>query len=145
LPTPEELEVAELFLRKAASDLAAARTLAAAPDQQDDVVGFHAQQAVEKSLKAVVTIRSLEIPLTHDIDLLLRLLEAGVEKPPDEFQEAKSLSPWAVEMRYGEMDAVLDRAAAIRIAGAVLSWSQGQVDATREPQSSDVDSTPPAS
>jgi HEPN domain-containing protein len=100
LPTPEELEVAELFLRKAASDLAAARTLAAAPDQQDDVVGFHAQQAVEKSLKAVVTIRRLEIPLTHDIDLLLRLLEAGIEKPPDDFQEAKSLSPWAVEMRY---------------------------------------------
>jgi len=134
LPTPEELEVAELFLRKAASDLAAARTLAAAPDQQDDVVGFHAQQAVEKSLKAVVTIRGLEIPLTHDVDLLLRLLEAGAEKPPDELQEAKSLSPWAVERRYGEMEAVLDREAAVRIAGAVLSWAQALVDAARQPR-----------
>jgi hypothetical protein len=43
LPTPEELEVADLFLSKATSDLAAARALAHDPDQGDDVIGFHAQ------------------------------------------------------------------------------------------------------
>jgi HEPN domain-containing protein len=134
LPTPEELEVAELFLRKATSDLAAARTLAAAPNQQDDVVGFHAQQAVEKSLKAVLVLRGLEIPLTHDVGLLLRLLESGAEKPPDELQQAESLSPWAVTMRYDEMEAALDREAAIRIAGAVISWAQASVEAARPPR-----------
>jgi HEPN domain-containing protein len=82
LPTPEELEVADLFLRKAASDLAAARALAADPDQLDDVVGFHAQQAVEKSLKAVIALRGLEIPLTHDVALLTRLLEVGRRRRP---------------------------------------------------------------
>lgn len=51
LPTPEEVEVADLLLRKVASDLSAARALARDPEQQDDVVGFHAQQAIEKSLK----------------------------------------------------------------------------------------------
>jgi hypothetical protein len=68
LPTPEEVEVAELFLRKAASDLSAARVLARDPDQGDDVVGFHAQQVVEKSLKAVLAVRGFEIPRTHDLD-----------------------------------------------------------------------------
>lgn len=70
MPTPEEFEVADLFLRKAASDLAAARTLAVDPDQHDDVVGFHAQQTVEKSLKAVMVLRGLGIPLTHNVALL---------------------------------------------------------------------------
>jgi HEPN domain-containing protein len=42
--------------------LAAARTLAADAGQQDDVVGFHAQQAVEKSIKAVLALRGNDIP-----------------------------------------------------------------------------------
>ena len=50
LPTREEIEAADLFLGKAASDLAAARLLSGDDEQDDDVVGFHAQQAVEKSL-----------------------------------------------------------------------------------------------
>ncbi|MBV8947427.1 MAG: HEPN domain-containing protein, partial [Solirubrobacterales bacterium] len=60
------MEAADLFLGKAASDLAAARLLAGDDDQEDDVVGFHAQLVVEKSLKAVVAVRSLEIPRSHD-------------------------------------------------------------------------------
>lgn len=59
LPTPEEIEAADLFLGKAASDLAAARLLAGDDEQDDDVVGFHAHQAVEKSLKAVVAFARL--------------------------------------------------------------------------------------
>jgi HEPN domain-containing protein len=67
LPTPEEIEVADLFLSKAASDLAAAQSLARDAGQADDVVGFHAQQAVEKSLKAVVAARGREIPRSHEL------------------------------------------------------------------------------
>lgn len=54
MPTPEELEAADLFPGKAASDLAAARLLAGDGDgdQDDNVVGFHAQRAVETALKA---------------------------------------------------------------------------------------------
>jgi HEPN domain-containing protein len=37
-------------------------SLARDSEQDDDVVGFHAQQAVEKALKAVVAARGLEIP-----------------------------------------------------------------------------------
>ena len=144
MPTPEELEVAGLLLRKAASDLSAARALAADSHQQDDVVGFHAQQAVEKSLKAVLALRGLEIPRTHDVVLLTRLVDTRREAVPDEVREAELLSPWAVAMRYDEMDAALDRAAALRIAGASVQWANGQLDAAQTERPDSEGGEPPA-
>jgi HEPN domain-containing protein len=67
LSRPEHLEVARVLLEKDAGDLAAVRLLAGDERQSDHVVGFHAQQAVEKAIKAVLVSRELEIPLTHDI------------------------------------------------------------------------------
>jgi HEPN domain-containing protein len=131
LPTPEQLEVADLYLTKAASDLAAARTLAADASQQDDVVGFHAQQTVEKSIKAVLALGGSDIPRTHDLVLLARLAGDDGYGTPPELEEAQSLSPWAVAMRYDEMEARLDRDAAIRVAAASLSWADGLVAAAR--------------
>lgn len=62
LSTPEHREVADLMLTKARADLSAARLLAYHAEQDDGVVGFHAQQACEKALKAVMAIREIEIP-----------------------------------------------------------------------------------
>jgi HEPN domain-containing protein len=93
LRTPEELEVAELFVAKANADLAAARLLATDSVQDDAVVGFHCQQAVEKALKAVVALRSIEIPRSHDLGLLLRLLTSGGgQNFGDEGAELQALS-----------------------------------------------------
>lgn len=131
MPTPEQLEVADLYLTKASSDLAAARALAANADQQDDVVGFHAQQTVEKSIKAVLALKGSDIPRTHDLVLLAQLAGSEGARTPAELGEAKSLSPWAVAMRYDEMEARLDRDAAIRVAAASLSWANGLVAAAQ--------------
>ncbi len=130
MPTPEQAEVADLYLAKAASDLTAARALALDAEQQDDVVGFHAQQAVEKSIKAVLALRGHDIPRTHDLVLLTRLVSED-DNPPTELEQAQSLSPWAVAMRYDEMEASLDRDAAIRIADAALGWATTLVAAAR--------------
>lgn len=132
MPTPEQLEVADLYVGKAASDLAAARLLAADPEQQDDVVGFHAQQAVEKALKAVLALRGLEIPRTHDL-VLLAQLTGQTDDAPDELGHAQTLSPWAVAMRYDEMEASLDREAAIATADALLAWARSLVLHSRTP------------
>jgi HEPN domain-containing protein len=70
LSRPEHLEVAQVLLEKAQGDLAAVQLLAGDERQSDHVVGFHAQQAVEKAIKAVLVSRELEIPLTHDIGYL---------------------------------------------------------------------------
>jgi HEPN domain-containing protein len=71
LPRPEHVNLAEVLLRKAESDLAAARALAADPDQHDDAIGFHAQQAVEKAVKAVLALSEVETPRTHDLTFLV--------------------------------------------------------------------------
>jgi HEPN domain-containing protein len=132
LPTPEEIEAAELFLRKAASDLAAARVLAADNAQDDDVVGFHAQQAVEKALKAVVAVRSLEIPRSHDLGLVIRLLDLAEGELPVEIREADWLNPWAVTLRYDHPGAPLDRTMALEVADRSLLWAQERVKVARE-------------
>ena len=131
LPTPEEIEAADLFLGKAASDLAAARLLAADDEQDDDVVGFHAQQRVEKALKAVVAVRSLEIPRSHDLGLLIRLLDSAEHWLPAEIREADWLNPWAVTLRYDHPGATLDRSLALEVADRSLVWARERVSAAR--------------
>lgn len=132
LPTPEEIEAADLFLGKAASDLAAARLLAGDDEQDDDVVGFHAQQAVAKSLKAVVAVRSLEIPRSHDLGLLIRLLDSAEHRLPDEIRAADWLNPWAVTPRYDLSGAALDRSLAVEVATRSLLWARERVNTARE-------------
>ena len=55
MPTPEQIEVAELLAEKAGGDLLVAKKLEPYTDIDDDAIGFHAQQAVEKALKASLT------------------------------------------------------------------------------------------
>ena len=74
MPTPEQAAVAELLIRKARSDLTVARALGADTMFEDDVVGFHAQQAVEKALKAVLALSGIAVPRTHDIATLADLI-----------------------------------------------------------------------
>lgn len=92
---------------------------------------------MEKSLKAVLAIRGFEIPRTHDLDLLTRLV-TGSDELPSDLADAKSLSPWAVAMRYDEMEAALDRDSALSIARSSIRWARSIVDAARS------ESAPPA-
>ncbi|HTC71778.1 MAG TPA: HEPN domain-containing protein [Solirubrobacteraceae bacterium] len=69
-PSPEHVEYAETLLRLAESDLQACRVLADASDIADGAVGFHAQQAVEKALKAAIVLTEAELPRMHDLERL---------------------------------------------------------------------------
>jgi HEPN domain-containing protein len=127
LPTPEHREVAELLLEKARGDLAAAQLLAADERQADHVVGFHAQQAVEKSIKAVLAIREVEIPLTHDLAFLISLAEDGGSVPAD-LKGAAWLTPWAGGWRYDTEASPVDRPLAIATAESAVRWSRTLID-----------------
>ena len=48
-----------------------------------DIVAFHLQQAAEKLLKALLAVRNIIYPKTHDLDALMNLL-------PEEFGPALS-------------------------------------------------------
>jgi HEPN domain-containing protein len=60
-------DLAEQLLRRAGEDEAAARAMLPLESVTDAIVGFHAQQTVEKSLKAVLAARDAEFLFIHDI------------------------------------------------------------------------------
>jgi HEPN domain-containing protein len=121
---------ARVLLAKARDDEVAAQKLAADPEISDAVVGFHAQQAIEKALKAVLSAHERAYPWTHDLRHLMELLDAAGSPLPDELRDARRLTPWAAEFRYGEtIDDELERPAAVGIADAVLRWAESMVEA----------------
>ena len=70
--------LAEAWIAKAAGDLAAAKTLLQASVPQW-TAAFHAQQCVEKCLKAVLVALDRPFPMSHDIRGLVLLLPADLE------------------------------------------------------------------
>lgn len=60
---------------------------------------YHAQQAVEKALKAVLIFAGVGFPLRHDLDQLRNLIPAGWPLK-QEHPNLGDLTEWAVEARY---------------------------------------------
>jgi HEPN domain-containing protein len=131
LPTPPEPpDLALLLSRKAAADEDVVRRLIEISEVADETLGFHAQQAVEKLVKAVLVRNGVAYDRTHNIAYLLTLLDrAGVEAPLGVSQEDLiALSPWAVQFRYDdEVHAVLDRPAARRALENTRAWADAQL------------------
>jgi HEPN domain-containing protein len=74
--------VADDLLTLANRDAAAMLALAALPHIDFAIVGFHAQQAVEKALKAVMVAHGILFPKTHNLkELHDLLLEHGHTSP----------------------------------------------------------------
>ena len=86
------------WLRHANSDLALARSRRTA-EILPETLCFHAQQAVEKALKAVLLSKIITPPRTHNIRTLLDLLPARIEVP-EHVEEAAILTEYAVMSRY---------------------------------------------
>lgn len=131
LPGPEHVEVADLLLSKAHDDLGAARVLESSEKVADHLVGFHAQQAVEKALKAVLVIQEIEIPHTHNLALLVTRLKDARLDVPDHVTQSEWLTPWAATFRYDEEPDQLDRMRAVELADEVVTWAGGQVASAR--------------
>jgi HEPN domain-containing protein len=115
-----------VLARKADGDDKALRFLAPNPEIDDETVGFHAQQAVEKRLKAVLAAHDVPFKPKHPLVPLLELLAAsGIEAPPgaDWLDE---LTIYAVPMRYEQfLDAEpLDREAVVALVAEVGDWAE---------------------
>jgi HEPN domain-containing protein len=127
------LEEAMLLLRKAREDADAVEKLVSDRAIADSVVGFHAQQAAEKAMKAVLASCGDEFPWTHDLRHLMDRLEGVAMSLPASLCEVRTLAPWAVEFRYGEtIDDRLDREQALTLARDVISWAEALVGADAE-------------
>jgi HEPN domain-containing protein len=136
LPTPEQIEVAELLARLARIDLKTAEKLAPDPEMDDRPVGFHTQQAVEKAVKVALTLKGIDFPKTHDLEYLIGLAGSHSIALKPEFESASWLTPWAAEFRYDDAPIeTLDRKRAITTANAAVSWCQELIPDLAEPAS----------
>lgn len=81
------------WIEHARSDLALARLGRDAEDVLSAQVCFHAQQAVEKTLKAVLLHRSVAFPLTHDLVALAEIATNAGIVLPDWRDELSGLNP----------------------------------------------------
>ena len=96
------IEEAWRALRLSDRDITVFDILVEEPEAHLSIVLFHAQQAVEKSLKAVLFSRQIEFRRTHDLTELAQLLrQEGVETPVvDGLLER--MNPFAVTFRYDD-------------------------------------------
>lgn len=134
-----ELEEAHLLLRKAWEDADAVGKLAADINIADAIVGFHAQQAAEKALKAVLAASGDDFPWTHDLRHLIERL-GDLETPlPSSLYEIRLLGPWAVEFRYGEtIDDPLDREQAVALVAEAIAWAEARLETEAPDQTQPV-------
>lgn len=103
------LEEAHRMQGIADRDIAAYRILRDSDDVHFSVVCFHAQQAVEKSLKAALFCKRIEFRRTHDLQLLCDLLAIHDIPLPLRADAITSLTPCAVTVRYDDVDVEVAR------------------------------------
>ena len=119
----------ELLLAKAAQDEYAMDVLLADPLVPDEVIGFHAQQAAEKLLKAAIAAMGAEYPRSHRLAELIDLARACGANVPDALDEVRMLTPFAVELRYGLMPSAdeepLDRPHVRAMLAELRAWVEG--------------------
>lgn len=113
------------WLNRARSNLALARNCA--PDVYLEDLCFEAQQAAEKSIKAVMISRKIEFPYVHNLALLLSILEQNGVTIPNKVRRAARLTPYAADSRYPGVEPPTSEEEyrdAIAIAEAVIRWAE---------------------
>jgi HEPN domain-containing protein len=95
----EPRDLALLLLSKAEDDETAVRELLDNAAVTNSIVGFHAEQTAEKSLKAVLSSRRVEYPRTHNIAALLDLLHEAKIEVPQWAEDLRLLTPFGVATR----------------------------------------------
>ncbi len=129
------LEEAQRSLSLAGDDFAAYRILAEATYIRSAIAFFHAQQAVEKSLKAVLFAHGVEFRRTHDLyELADKLEQVGIALPISA-DDLGQLNPYAVDFRYdGQLDSMLSKEAGEAMTREILVWATAMVEGKQATQ-----------
>jgi HEPN domain-containing protein len=116
------------LLIKAADDIRVFEKLIDDSTIQDETLGFHAQQAIEKSCKAVLRSAQIKYPKTHDLSELLRILDQNKITRPFDDAALEFLTPYATVLRYEDSsDQNLDRSSVLTLIKQVFSWAEKQI------------------
>lgn len=88
------------WIQKAENDLVTAvHTLKLRRKCPTDTVCYHAQQCVEKYVKALLTLLNIDFPRTHDLTILARRLPKEV-KLTSTLEELDRMTEYAITSRY---------------------------------------------
>jgi len=107
------VDQARQLLLMAAKDIRALDLMILPESVDDEIFGFHALQAVEKTLKAWISAIGGSYGYFHDLRvLILNLRELGCDI--ERFRHLVKLNPFAAQLRYEQLepaDELLDRPA----------------------------------
>jgi HEPN domain-containing protein len=125
-----EGDQARVLLSKAVQDEALVRKVGSDTDIADELVGFHAQQAVEKAMKAVLSAKGVRFPFTHDLGILRDLCKQAGAPLPNEMGDVAELTPYAAGLRYDddELMDLVDRETALKWAASAVEWARQQIE-----------------
>jgi HEPN domain-containing protein len=96
----ETLLVVRRWVQKAEHDLITAKVVLENQPDVTDTVCFHAQQCVEKALKAYLTLADIHVERTHHLPYLLDRCSVLLPQFEEIRQHALALTDYAVEVRY---------------------------------------------
>ena len=88
----------------AQKDIGALRKMAGDKEFADEIFGFHAQQAVEKTIKAWLCSLGVVYPKTHDLSELMEGVRNTGRELPAQFGGLDDLVDFAVQYRYESFD-----------------------------------------
>ncbi len=122
------VEEAQRLLRLARRDQIACAALLRVEGLALAVGCFHAQQAIEKALKAVMCLHGIEYQRTHDLEELAgKLTDAAVILPVGQ-DELAALTPYAVQFRYDEeVVNLISGLQAEALVASVLAWAEAKI------------------
>jgi HEPN domain-containing protein len=111
-------------LRLADRDIVAFRKMKDDPDFHFATTCFHAQQSIEKCMKAVMFERSIIFPPIHDLARLALLLQVHGVVVPISVEDLRKLNPFAVTFRYDDTDIPLIKATTVEeMVNAICNWA----------------------
>ncbi len=134
------LDEAELLVQVAKRDIETLSKMLSVEGFSDAPIGFFAQQAAEKLLKAWLAVLGESYPYTHDITVLLQSLE-DLNCDISDYRDLIDLTPFAVEVRYeiltGEEDPI-DKAAALAKVQSLYNLVESVVQSAKAKGAEDV-------
>lgn len=96
---PDPADEARRWLGEAHEELTVAQVLAADDRLPARAACFHAHLAAEKALKALLILREVKLKFSHDLALLVGMLEAE-DAALFSIDDLAALNPWTIEGRY---------------------------------------------
>ena len=127
-PPPDARSEAQRWFGEAVEEHLVATVLADHERVPARAACFHSHLAAEKSLKAIVILRGIPFPTSHDLIRLAQLLQPD-DRARFDPNDLAELNPWTIEGRYpadlGDIDAagvrdLLDRAGRVVNAARVI-------------------------